>query len=85
MIVIKNISSLPIWYREYVSTTGVDPKMESVNDYQAIYSPDGLTVYLADRQVNSVYIFNYNNAGNSKLNWQSTFAMMLGTFNIIIE
>ncbi|MBI5621402.1 hypothetical protein HY933_00865 [Candidatus Falkowbacteria bacterium] len=81
VIMIDRVPSLVSWYKQYVTPGSAnEPLVSSLNSWQAIVSPDGLTFYLGRWGTDKVYILNYNPAGVKEINFQATFTMMVNSF-----
>lgn len=82
VIVIEGVTSLPKWYKDFVTQNTVEPSVSVVNGLQEITSDDGLTVYISQLGLSKVFIVNYNIGDVKELNYQSTFAMMVNSFSL---
>jgi hypothetical protein len=59
-------------------------KKTTLKGYDALVSPDKLTYYILDPQArDKVYVINYNIGTLIQVNYLSTFATMINSFNII--
>lgn len=85
-----NVDLLPIneWYHAEVSSRAIqDSQQISMNGWQGLYSPDGLTVYLGYAGSSRVFVISYSPGFNSTFDYKNVFNVMVNSFkevNIII-
>lgn len=77
--------NLAEWYLRQSPLSNISDlgKETTLQGYQALISPDKLTYYLVDSQdLSKVYIINYQIDNKTSINFLTTFAMMVNSFEI---
>jgi hypothetical protein len=88
IIVEDNIGSVDIveWYIEQspLSQLGQLERETLASGYEVLISPDKLTYYLVDKQnPELVYVITYTIGTKTRINFLTTFQMMINSFNLI--
>jgi len=81
-----NKLDLVSWYMQLSPQADLNllEKIKTVKGYDALVSPDKLTYYILDPNVqNKVYVINYNIDALAQINFLSTFQMMVNSFAVV--
>jgi len=78
----NDLLSIEDWYRKQVKELNKpEIKKTVVNGQEAVWSLDGLTLYIG--KGDKIYAFTYNTGGSPKANFKSTYLMMIKSFKFL--
>jgi len=79
----QNVSNFSIkdWYTDRFFTIISDSEITKNNSWEGIYSSDGLSLYLTDKERKNVYTILYNTTNGQK-NYTNIFKMILKSFSL---
>lgn len=83
ILVEQNISNFSIkdWYADRFFTIINDSDIVKNNSWEGIYSSDGMSLYLTDKERKNVYTLLYNTTNGQK-NYSNIFKMILKSFSL---
>ncbi len=86
IVVQDNLEMLPIenWYKKQIKGLETDKLVKTeVDGHEAVWSLDGLTLYIG--KGDKIYVFTYNIGGATIANFKSTYQMMIKSFKFLGE
>ncbi|MFN3301821.1 MAG: hypothetical protein ACK413_02225 [Patescibacteria group bacterium] len=84
LVVQENPEMLPVeeWYKKQISELGIEKLTKTkVDNEEAIWSLDGLTLYIGKKD--KIFVFSYNIGGQTTANFKSTYLMMVKSFKFL--
>ncbi len=78
-----NQSDIVSWYRTTFSVTTIPNSQLIINSsWDGVKTPDGLTVYLTNKDKTYIYVITYNLGSTKVLEYKNIFDMMVRTFKL---
>jgi len=77
--------TLALWYADMnnLANTFDLSTIKTAGDMEVLYSPDGLTAYIVNpTDLENIYVFTYSPGQNKKLDFASTFKMMINSLSV---
>lgn len=79
----SNQEEIVNWYKKTFNVTTIPNTQLAINEtWDGVKAPDGLTVYLTNKDKNYIFVLTYNLASNKVLEYKSIFDMMVRNFTL---